>query len=183
VINLYLTEQWRDIPGYKGLYQVSDMGRVRSLSRWKRSRGGGRYWMVGRVLQLSKSQDYPQVQLCRGGKIQRAAIARLVLLAFVGPCPPEHQVCHYPDQNTKNNKLANLRWGTAKENADDRIQHGTHPAGENNPRSKLTEVAVKEMRLLYSSGNCDAKRLAKMFRVSHSAAWQAVTKRTWRSVK
>lgn len=116
-------EEWRDIAGYEGSYQVSSLGRVRSLDRkcWLGNRWGN---MKGRVLAqpLSGKYKYRTVALGAGNT---AYVHRLVLEAFVGPCPEGMEACHFPDRDPSNNRLENLRWGTHRENMDDMRKHGS----------------------------------------------------------
>lgn len=79
-------------------------------------------------------------------------IHRLVLLAFVGPCPDGMEACHYPDQNPANNRLENLRWDTRAGNEKDKIENGTDNRGARHGMSKLTEDRVLEIRRLCKEG-------------------------------
>lgn len=121
-----VAERWAPIPGWEGLYEVSDHGRVRSLPRVVKSNdAGGTRWWNGRVRKPTLyNNGYYYVALTGRGRRERFAIHRLVLLAFAGPCPPSHEALH-GDGDRGNNRLSNLRWGTSKENAADRDRHGT----------------------------------------------------------
>lgn len=113
-------ETWRDIPGYGGAYQVSDLGRVRSLDREVRY-GDVSYRRRGVVLsQCARSRSSAHRSTRVAGKNYQ--VHRLVLAAFVGPCPPGHEVRHL-DGDPTNNTLRNLRYGTREQNAADRIEH------------------------------------------------------------
>jgi NUMOD4 motif len=83
-------ERWLPVPGWERLYEVSDLGRVRSLPR----KGGNNRWYGGKVLVPYPHKGYPVVPLCRGGQRTMRAIHQLVLEAFAGPCPPGMQACH-----------------------------------------------------------------------------------------
>jgi hypothetical protein len=115
-----MTEEWRDIPGYRGSYQVSDCGRVRSLDRVIAC---GRKWK-GRILrQVPNQGGYLQVFLSRDSKPRNFAVHRLVACAFFGPCPQHCEVLHGA-KGQKCNEAANLRYGTSKENSQDTIERG-----------------------------------------------------------
>jgi hypothetical protein len=106
-----MTEQWRPIPDWER-YEVSDQGRVRNrrgqrLSVWVGTRG------------------YLRVRLHQAGSARNLAVHRLVLSAFVGPCPPGMEGCH-ENGDRSNCSLGNLRWDTPSSNAHDRVRHGTH---------------------------------------------------------
>ena len=107
-------------------------------------------------------------------------VHRLVLLTFVGP-PGEGQECRHLDGNPGNDCLANLAWGTSKENGQDRIRHGTqfHPSGEKQWCHKLTECDVRAMRRLREEG-ATYRKLNELFGVQTS--WQIVNHRHWTHV-
>lgn len=116
-------EEWRPVPGFPG-YEVSSRGRVRSVSRI--------IAVVGQSPRVRQGQNlicrpgkvgYPTVVLGRGN---RRLVHRLVLEAFVGPCPPGMEACHNDGTRT-NNHVDNLRWGTRQENVLDRYhRHGRY---------------------------------------------------------
>lgn len=119
------TERWIDIPGYVGTYQVSDMGRVRSLDREIMRRNGRPQWWAGRLLKPGYgNRGHPWVNLCIEGKPKSVYVHALVLLAFVGPRPEGLQCCHN-DGNPLNNVPDNLRYDTIVANRQDSIKHGT----------------------------------------------------------
>lgn len=122
-----MTERWQVIAGTDGAYEVSDLGRVRSVDRTVTYRDGRRYRAKGVVLRPSPSSDggYPTVALSVHGKTVTRCVHRLVLEAFVGE-PPAGTECRHMDGNPQNNALTNLRWGTRLENIRDQIRHGTH---------------------------------------------------------
>ena len=122
-----MTENWLPVVGYEGFYEVSDLGRVRSLSRLRRN---GRR-MVGRMLKPTPDRHgYPYVLLHVDRIPKRRAVHRLVLQAFVGEAPEGMQACHN-DGDSGNPKLTNLRWDTRSNNSRDSLRHGTHRGFEN----------------------------------------------------
>lgn len=114
-------EKWLPVPDWANLYEVSNMGRVRSLVR-KTVSG----WKGGRVLtpQLN-SGGYLFVHLSRSGAKVQSRVHQLVLAAFRGPCPAGQEVLHGPRGKTCN-ELQNLRYGTRLENIFDTVLAGTH---------------------------------------------------------
>lgn len=123
-------EEWRDVPGYVGHYQVSDAGRARSLChKWgprpapkilKQHAGSGR-----------AGHRYVQVGLTDGHR----SVHVLVLLAFRGPCPEGQEACHENDDAT-DNRLVNLRWDTPEANRADARRNGRQPMGESHWKGK-----------------------------------------------
>lgn len=100
-------EIWKDIKGYEGKYQVSNMGRVWSVR-------------AQRCLSPDKSNGYCRVQLhAKNGKIKKELVHRLVALAFI-PNPNNLTIVHHKDANTMNNTISNLAWVTAIQNNTDK---------------------------------------------------------------
>lgn len=100
-------DEWKDIDGYEGLYQVSRCGDVRSLPRTTTS---------GRVLKPMCDKDgYKKVCLCKGNKKRYAFVHRLVAAAFVQN-EQGLPVVNHKDQNKQNNTADNLEWCTVRYN-------------------------------------------------------------------
>lgn len=115
-------EEWRAIPGYEGLYEASDQGRVRSIDRIN-SRG---HKIKGRMLKPStKAKGYKQVVLHRDGKASTRTVHLIVLTTFVGPRPDGMEVCHN-NGDSADNRLANLRFDNPSANQMDSVEHNTH---------------------------------------------------------
>jgi hypothetical protein len=117
-------EQWRDIPGHEGAYQVSDQGRVQSLTRsWIQiSRHGTPYMhtMHGRLLKPGPTPSgHLSVAL---GRSNSQFVHALVLKAFVGPGPAGMEIRHL-DGNEQNNCLSNLEYATRTRNSQDKKWH------------------------------------------------------------
>ena len=114
------TETWKSIPGYEGLYEVSDLGRVRSLDRIDTA---GRR-CKGRVLKPRPNEwNRYSVYLCKDGYNRIRKVHQLVLEAFVGPRPEGYEACHKNDEST-DNRLDNLYWGTREQNIADQKRNG-----------------------------------------------------------
>lgn len=99
-----MIEEWRDVPGYEGLYQISNLGIVRNR--------------LGHVISPSKNKcrwKYLQVGLCKNGIRKYFRVHRLVWSAFNGSIPDKMEVNHV-DQNPENNRLDNLNILTHAEN-------------------------------------------------------------------
>jgi HNH endonuclease/NUMOD4 motif len=120
VTSAMMAESWLPVVGWESLYEVSDLGRVRSL---RRSTAMG--WRGGNMLRTTaKIQGYPVVSLSNGPTRRTAKVHRLVLEAFAGPCPEGMEALHR-DGVREHVTLSNLRWGTHLENVADRANHGT----------------------------------------------------------
>jgi hypothetical protein len=109
-------EQWKDVPGYEGRYQVSDLGRVRSLDHRVRLVCHGvetTRLSPGRLLKPGRSRSgHVSVAI---GKGNSRLVHQLVLEAFVGPRPKGAESLHL-NHDPKDNRLSNLRYGTRSEN-------------------------------------------------------------------
>jgi hypothetical protein len=119
-----VSETWKDITGYEGYYQVSDLGRVRSLDRVITDCLNRTRRSKGRVLSPGlSSSNHLLVMLCVECVHVSYLVHRLVARAFLGPCPEGHEVCHGPT-GALDNTLKNLRYGTRSDNYQDRIRDG-----------------------------------------------------------
>ena len=169
-----INEAWKDVPGYEGLYQVSDHGHVRSSPntgiRGKRK--------AGRTLrQASNQYGHKWVMLYKDQSGVKHYIHRLVLLAFVGPCSDGMQGRHL-DGNASNNNLVNLKWGSPAENAADKLTHGTQPMGRHTYNAKLTEEDVCKIR----SMNGLYQDIGVAFGVSASLVGAIKRREKWRHI-
>ena len=95
------------------------------------------------------------------GKVATRYVHRLVLEAFVGPCPPNCQALHV-DGNVANNWLHNLRWGTPKENTADKYRHGTVLFGCKHFASKCTPLDVLVAHYLHRTGKVSQQEIAEL---------------------
>jgi hypothetical protein len=108
-------EEWRPIPGWEGIYEVSSHGRVYSARRF-RARGG--------LLIPNIYDGYPRVLLCDRSRQVRVRVHQLVALAFLGP--PEGRHVRHLDGDPDNNHIDNLAYGWHRENTLDTVDHGRH---------------------------------------------------------
>lgn len=175
-------EAWKPVVGYEGAYEVSTLGRVRSLDRLMTvAHRGGKYVKPGRVLVPKLSTHKPArhtVELYRAGKGRWFSVHRLVLEAFVGPCPEGMVACHN-DGDPANNALVNLRWDTQKANAADSVRHGTKPRGEKSGMAKTTEGCIQRMFDLRRMG-CTFTAIGKWLNMSRAQVSQIVKGQHWK---
>ena len=161
-------EVWKFVPEYPH-YKVSNLGRIRSV--------------LGERPQLLKgcinNCGYLRVTFWNEGKQKCLLVHRLIMLAFVGPCPDGHQVAHY-DGDKLNNQLSNLRYATPMENRHDTLRIGRFNNGEKNGKSKLTERDVKEIIHLLSEDSLSRKEIGRKFDVSHQTITDIFLQRRWK---
>lgn len=148
-------EEWRDIPGYEGYYQVSSYGRIKSLPRGKHN---PRWKNQNAIRKQSIKKHYYQVNLSKDGKIQWRAVHRLVALAFL-PNPNNLPQVNHKDENKANNHVSNLEWCDAVHN----MNHGTvrqrmsHTKLTKDYKTKVLQVKDGKTIAIYNSAN-DASR-------------------------
>lgn len=111
----YANEEWKPIPGYEGLYEVSNMGRVKSLDKIVERPIKGSYFRPGQIFKPCIKHGYPTVTLRKDGEEWRGSVHILVAKTFIPNPENKLYVDHY-DTNRANNKVENLRWTTWEEN-------------------------------------------------------------------
>lgn len=169
-----MAEAWRPVVGWEGMYEVSDAGRVRSrVKRWK---GGPRVLRPCQVNVGNGRRPRYAVILIREGKRHSLLVHRLVLIAFVGPCPPGKESRHLND-DPSDNRLENLAWGTRLENAADAKRNGIRRTGERNGRAKLTREQVLYVRA--QRGKVTQQRLADELGVNQTTISSIQLGRLW----
>lgn len=105
-----MKEVWKDVPGYEGLYQVSNLGRVKSLPK----KGG---WSQAKILRPRYDRNgYNRVGLYKNGKSNEAKVHRLVATVFLGKAPEGKTTINHKDGNHSNNCVDNLEWASQLEN-------------------------------------------------------------------
>jgi hypothetical protein len=161
-------EEWRHIRGYDA-YQVSRSGLVRSLKRGMKL-----------LAQFKGHRGYLRVNLYRNGHPKHHLVHRLVAAAWLGPIPLDMQVNHR-DGNRTNNDLSNLEIVTAEQNRAHAVETGLiYSKGEANPRAKLKEAQVREMRRLRAEEGASISELARRFIVTERTAYLVITRQTWK---
>lgn len=131
-----MEEVWKDVPGYEGLYQVSNLGRVKSLPRYVNGRKPLVKPLSERILKPWLNRGYLLVRLCLNPKIRKSiGVHRLVASAFI-PNPNNYPEIDHIDGNPSNNIVDNLRWVTRQQNELNPITRkriSNSKIGENNP--------------------------------------------------
>ena len=145
-----MSEEWRPIEGYEGLYEVSSYGRVRSLDRYD----SNNHFRKGKVLSPVKNKDgYLQVNLCCNGKYKMFLVHRLAAQAFI-PNPDNLPEINHKDENPGNNNVDNLEWCTRKYN----INYGSRKDKERDTKIKngyWSGLSRKEYRKKWCQENTD----------------------------
>ena len=140
-----MNEVWKDIPGYEGLYQVSNLGRVKSLERvTARER-----LLIAkeRILQPAERKGYLLVAIGARGERKTYSVHRLVAQAFI-PNTENKRTVNHKDGNKHNNAVSNLEWNTDAENMRHAISTGLMKHQKNNKTSTPVAQYDKEMNLI-----------------------------------
>ena len=138
-----MKEIWKDIKGYEGYYQISSLGRVKSLNRTKKHSYNSIALLKEKYLKPQSANGYKFVRLCKGNNVKMKIVHRLVAEAFI-PNPNNYKEINHKDENKSNNNISNLEWCTHKYN----INYGTR-----NERVSKTEKNTK--RLKKDWGECN----------------------------
>ena len=166
--------QRKPIPGWEGLYEVSDEGDVFSVARVVRFADGRvrSYPAVQRKLHIA--QGYLKVTLKAQGRSARLHVHVLVAATFLGPRPEGMEVCHNDGVKT-NCHAANLRYDTSAGNKADRVLHGTACRGEYGPGARLTTEIVRAVR----QAEGPLRAIAKQFGLSLTHVFNLRAGKRW----
>ncbi len=168
-------EEWRDIPGYEGLYQVSDQGRVRRLA-------GSFRCAQDRILKTGpRSDGYVGVNLYSEHHRQCTFLVHaLVARVFLGPRPENADINHI-DANKANNSAANLEYCSRRRNIEHSVQMGLNPTGERNGQARLTADQVEAIRRASKQG-VTGRALARQYKISPGQISRIVNGHDWKHV-
>ena len=176
-----MSETWKDIQGYEGFYQVSSLGRVKSLAR--RVPNNGSYQdRPEKILSQSThyKNGYKSVVFTVNRKQKRLLVHRLVLMTF-NPIEENLEVNHI-DGNKDNNCLFNLEWSTRKQNVNHAFDSDLMCVGESHHNTFLKEKEVAHIKFLINKG-CSNRDIALKYKVKTSLIYSIKRGRTWKKVK
>lgn len=161
----YMKELWRNIDGYKGVYQVSSLGRIRSFKNKET-----------RILkQRINSRGYLYINLSENAKYKSYTVHRLVAIAFLGK---SNLTVNHKNGNKLNNTIENLEWITDLDNRKHAKENNLTAKGERNGRHKLTLFSVKLLRYKYKNGK-SIRSLSREFNISRSVITKIVNNISW----
>lgn len=174
-----MTEEWRPIPGLLH-YEASSEGRIRVLERCLPHDylGCVRYRHYRAAIQKQKPMPNGYWICSVNGK--NTLVSRLVCMAFHGAPPTDlHEACHL-NRRQPDNRPANLKWGTHKENEQDKVAHGTSPKGSRNGAAVISEDLVPEIfREFVTSKGSD---VAAKFGIDKSIIFPIIRREMWAHV-
>lgn len=173
------TEEWRPVLGYEGLYEVSELGRIRRLT-FVNGTTNHTYPTPRVIPPKAKGRGYVSVNLHRDGRSSTRTVHRVVAEAFHGP-KPDGTECAHLNGVRHDNRAVNLRWVSRKENHSHKWLHGTQQAGERHGQSKLKRAQVAAMLMMHESGATIPEIMA-VFDEEHGTIWCIVNRKSWRDV-
>jgi hypothetical protein len=176
------TETWKDVPGWEGLYAVSDLGRVKSLKRPMVSPNPGITYYKDKILrQQHVRNEYLRARLCRDGKVFNFLLHRLVGLSFI-PNEKGYKEINHIDGCKHNNKKDNLEWCNRSQN----IQHAFDTGLAKGIKgfkwaAKLTKKQVIKIKILLEK-DIDHAYISESFGISRRTVRDIKSGRTWSDV-
>jgi len=178
-------EIWKDIKDYEGMYQVSNLGRIKTLERIvKYDTPPYSHTVHMKIKKISKKNNgYMIVGLWKDNKGKNFHIHRLVANAFIDN-PENKATVNHIDSDKTNNCVTNLEWNTQSENNKHAFKVGARKplVGDKCTFTKTTEKEVLEMRELYATGNYSYKELATLYNLSYDGIWCIINRKRWKHI-
>jgi hypothetical protein len=171
-----MTEKWLPIIGYEGYYEVSDLGRVKSIKRTVPNTRKGVDYIRERILS-QHFRRYSFVVLTKFNKTTNKTVHRLTAVSFIDNPENKAQINH-KDGITYKNSIYNLEWNTSFENMQHSVRTGLKSIGENQSQAKLNNKQVYEIRELNKSMHI--KEIAIVYGVQKPCIWKIVNNKTWK---
>lgn len=167
-------EIWKDVVGFEGLYEVSNLGRVKSSAKINRAHE------IVLKTPANYRTGYLFADLCKAGqKNKHSSVHRLVATAFLPNPEDKVQVNHINGDKT-DNRLENLEWATRSENQKHSIDTGLRTAkGEKNSQASLNEDGVLAIRELVRIGTLTQVQIARAFGISSATICDIKAGRSW----
>lgn len=177
-------EEWKDIIEYEGFYQVSTLGRIKSLNRLAKVRGGAFRKVKSSILKLRLNKGYCIVDLNHNLIKTTHQVHRLVAIAFI-PNDEKKPVINHKDFNRSFNYYLNLEWCSYKENTEHASENNRFnpKKGDNHSKSKLSEQKVLAIRRLYSMNpNYNRFSLASKLNVDESTIRNVINRKHFKHI-
>lgn len=176
-----MEEIWKSIEGYEGIYQISNLGNVKSLYRLVKHKTGTRV-INEKILKQGNSGGYLNVELANDGINTMCLVHRLVAKGFI-PNPENKPCINHIDGNTFNNNINNLEWCTYSENNLHADNMGLRNIkGERHYKAILTDKEVLEIRSKYIPYKYSHAKLGKEYGVTASNIQYIITRKLWKHI-
>lgn len=186
-----MEEIWRGVRGFEGLYEVSSLGRIRSVARILVTCNGVHRKLPSRIIKLHKKWGYYFINLNHNYETESRYVHRVVAEAFYGPPNgdlDQTQVNHINGVKT-DNRVENLEWCTRSENAlhSSRVLLNSQklPRGVQHRDCRFSEDDVQYIRTHYVPRHPEfgARALARAYGVSHSSIRKIIKRKSWEHIK
>ncbi len=170
-----MIEKWKHIKNHED-YQISNLGRVRSLPKKYRK-------TLTIIKPMINNKGYYRVTLWKNAKYKRFSIHRLVAIHFI-PNPKKLPEVNHKNNNPSNNKKFNLEWCTHSQNMLHAFKTKSKimMKGEDCPWSKLTEEQVKDIRNRWKIGAYNMREIAEYFKLNKTTVWEIIHRKIWRHI-
>jgi hypothetical protein len=174
-----IEEVWKDIEGYESLYQISNVGRVKSLQRTCLTKGNKYRIVQERILKLFIIKGYYYINLNKNGILNQFRVNVLVGKHFVDN-PFNLPQLNHDDGVKLNNVYTNLIWCTASENGLHAVQNGLKPIqkGDISPNHKLNSEQVNSIRQELANG-INGRTLSKKYNMSEGMISMIKHNKNW----
>lgn len=174
-------EEWKDISGYEGRYQVSSMGRVKSLARVSHREYQGDLPVSEKILSASNNgYGYLRLGLTKECKVTSRVVHRLVAKAFV-PNPENKPEVNHINGIKTDNRAVNLEWCTKSENQAHSHKIGLRCfKGEGAPRHKITTAQAIEIK--YNCAGLKLSEVSELYGICKAAASSIRNGKTWKDI-
>jgi hypothetical protein len=187
-------EKWKEIPGFEGYYEASDLGRIRRMKNKTIYKDGRIAHFSETILNPGKNKKgYLVVYLSIKSKKHTITVHKLIAKTFIEN-PENKKTVNHKDLNKENNHIKNLEWATNLENMQHAFENGVFKSrdkktiknlgvysnglrGEKNPSSKVNLDIVKEIKSL--KGIMSGKRIAELYNVSESTVSAILNNKYW----
>jgi len=168
-----MEEIWKDVISYEGIYEVSNLGRVRSINTGRKKP----------LKPLLGNNGYFKINLYKDKKMSAINIHRLVAIAFIINDGNKKQVNHI-DGNKINNNVDNLEWVTDSENQKHSYDIGLKVGrkGTSHHNCKITEETVIKIRELWNTGEYVQREIAEIIGINTNNVWKIINGVRWKHI-
>lgn len=161
------SEQWKPVVSFEGAYEVSNLGRIKSLRRLKNNKGAFQE-VKERILVIGQS-NYPSVSLWLNGTLKVKKVHRIVAEAWIKNPLNKAEVNHI-DANRQNNCVENLEWVTRQENVNHAKENNLLPRGNNHVNTKVNSAEIIEFFTKHSDST--QRQIGEIFGISQARVSQ-----------
>lgn len=180
-------EIWKDIKDYEGIYQVSNLGRVKSIERKEINKLGIERMLKEKILKCLKVLGYFHISLSKDSIVKQFKIHRLVAQVFI-PNPENKPQVNHKNGIRHDNRVENLEWVTASENMKHAVKYNLlkphdKMKGSKNGRAKLTENEVYVIKGLLKYTSLKQRQIAEIFNIQKCTVSDIKRNKIWKHIK